>query len=237
MLRDIKQVLMQSRRGYWLNKQSCNSHSTVSFFEKSNFPKATTSCIQYIFTVSWPRQKASVNLKIATFNTFSFLFVFVQSTPFLFCCFSLHSLPLVANSASIFSCSLSRSFSSCSSVKFCRLSLSLSCSFPRCSALKFCLLSLFLSCSLSRCSSVKLRLLSLCSSVKLRVLSLALCRSRSRWAWLTCRLLSRFLCLSLSLYSKLEDIVDKICRKYGCKNNFRQPIRKFFFCSEFISLD
>ena len=92
-----------------------------------------------------------------------------------------------------------------------------------------------------RCLSVKLHLLSLslsrCSSVKFCLLSLALCRSRSRWAWLACRLLSRFLCLSLSLYSKLEDIVDKICRKYGCKNNFRQPIRKIAFCFELTSLD
>ena len=161
-----------------ITKRLLIKHSTVSFFEKSNFPKATTSCIRYIFTVSWPRQKASLNLKIATFNTFSFPFIFVQSTPFLLCCFSLGSSPLVANSASIFSCSLSFILQ--------LLFSEISSPFPRCSSLKFCLLSLFLSCSLLRCSSVKLRLLSLslshCSSLKFCLLSLALCCSRSRWA-------------------------------------------------------
>ena len=131
--------------------------------------------------------------------TFSFPFVFVQSTPFLLCCFSLRSLSLVANSASIFSCFLSfilqllfseisSPFPRCSSLNFCLLSLFLSCSLLRCSSVKLPLLSLSLSCSLWRyfwhCSSVKLRLLSLslshCSSLKFCLLSLALCRSRSR---------------------------------------------------------
>ena len=65
-----------------------------------------------------------------------------------------------------------------------------------------------------------------CSSVQFRLLSLALCRCLSRWAWLAWRLLSRFLCLSLSLYSKLEDIMNENSRKYECKNNFCQLIQK-----------
>ena len=51
---------------------------------------------------------------------------------------------------------------------------------------------MLLSCSLSRCSSVKLRLSSLFLS------------------------LSHFLCLSLSLYSKLEDIINKISKLRNC---------------------
>ena len=76
--------------------------------------------------------------------------------------------------------------------------------------MKFRLLSLLLFCSLSRCSSVKLRLSSLFLS------------------------LSRFLCLSLSLYSKLEDIINKISRIAELRG--AQPIRKISFSSELTSL-
>ena len=38
-------------------------------------------------------------------------------------------------------------------------------------------------------------------------LALALCRSFPGWASLACRLLSLFLCFSLSLYSKLADVI------------------------------
>ena len=108
----------------------------------------------------------------------------------------------------LFSLAVSRYLLRHSSLTRRLFSLALSRSFSSCSSVKFCLLSLILSCFLSRCSSVKLRLL-----------SLALCRSRSRWAWFACRLLSRFLCLSLSLYSKLEVIINKICRL--CTQNTR----------------
>ena len=76
--------------------------------------------------------------------------------------------------------------------------------------MKFRLLSLLLSCSLSRCSSVKLRLSSLFLS------------------------LSRFLCLSLYLYSKLEDIINKISRIAELRG--AQLIRKISFSSELTSL-
>ena len=48
-------------------------------------------------------------------------------------------------------------------------------------------------------------------------------------------LLSRFLCLSLSLYSKLEDIIDKISRI--AELHGAQPIRKISFSSELTSLN
>ena len=89
-------------------------------------------------------------------------------------------------------------------------SLTLSRSLSICSSVKFRLLSLLLFCSLSRCSSVKLRLSSLFLS------------------------LSRFLCLSLSLYSKLEDIINKISRIAELRG--AQPIRKISFSSELTSL-
>ena len=71
-----------------------------------------------------------------------------------------------------------------------------------------------------------------CSSVQFRLLSLALCRCLSRWAWLAWRLLSRFLCLSLSLYSKLEDIMNENSRKYewssqASQNMFRRSGRSY----------
>ena len=73
------------------------------------------------------------------------------------------------------------------------------------------LFSLTLSRSLSSCSSVKLRLSSLFLS------------------------LSSFLCLSLSLYSKLEDIINKISRIAELRG--AQPIRKISFSSELISMN
>ena len=137
---------------------------------------------------------------------------------------------------------LSWSLSRCSSVKLRLLSLFLSSSLSRCPSVKLCLLSVLLSCSLSRCSSVKLSLLSLflpCSLSRsslqqFRLLSLALCRFLSRWAWLAFRLLSRFLCLSLSLYSKLEDIINKISRI--AELHGAQPMRKISFSSELTKL-
>ena len=43
--------------------------------------------------------------------------------------------------------------------------------------------------------------------------------------------------LSLSLYSRLEDIINKTFRKCACKNYFRQPIRKISFCCDLTSLN
>ena len=54
--------------------------------------------------------------------------------------------------------------------------------------------------------------------------------SLSRWAWLACRLLSHFLCLSLSLYSKLEDIMSKNLRKnIEVKTIYINRYEKFLF--------
>ena len=110
----------------------------------------------------------------------------------------------------LFSLAVSRSLLRRSSLVRRLFSLTLSRSLSSCSSVKFRLLSLLLSCSLSRCSSVKLRLSSLFLS------------------------LSHFLCLSLSLYSKLEDIINKISRIAELRG--AQPIRKISFSSELISL-
>ena len=53
--------------------------------------------------------------------------------------------------------------------------------------------------------------------------------SLSLWAWLACRLLSRFLCLSLSLYRKLEYILNQKFRKCRSKNNSVHRNEKFLF--------
>ena len=92
----------------------------------------------------------------------------------------------------LFSRAVSRSLLRRSSLVRRLFSLTLSRSLSICSSVKFRLLSLLLFCSLSRCSSVKLRLSSLFLS------------------------LSHFLCLSLSLYSKLEDIINKISKLRNC---------------------
>ena len=110
----------------------------------------------------------------------------------------------------LFSLAVSRSLLRRSSLVRRLFSLTLSRSLSICSSVKFRLLSLLLFCSLSRCSSVKLRLSSLFLS------------------------LSRFLCLSLSLYSKLEDIINKISRIAELRG--AQPIRKISFSSELTSL-
>ena len=110
----------------------------------------------------------------------------------------------------LFSRAVSRSLLRRSSLVRRLFSLTLSRSLSICSSVKFRLLSLLLFCSLSRCSSVKLRLSSLFLS------------------------LSHFLCLSLSLYSKLEDIINKISRIAELRG--AQPIRKISFSSELTSL-
>ena len=104
-----------------------------------------------------------------------------------------------------------------------RISGYVSCSLSRCSSVKLRLLSLFLPCSLSRSSSEQFRLLSLAlcapSPVELGLLAAYFLVSSA----------------SLSLYSKLEDIINKISRIAELRG--AQPIRKiFFFWVDFAEL-
>ena len=177
-----------------------------------------------------------------TFSSSPFMFVYV--TPVFPFCFSLASLPLVANLASIFSCFLSfilkllfseilPPFSVSLVFPFALLISKIASPFSISFLLSLPLLVSYIASPFSISFLLSLPLLvsyiasrfSISFSLPFPLLvcavsppSIALCRS-----------LPRFLCLSLSLYSKLEDIINKNVENVQVKTIPVNQYEEFFF--------